>query len=395
MPQFPPNSLRRTPAFGVTAALLALSCFFPAPFAAGQSGAPATASGRPSRAHATNKVLPVVLFTTLREPQENAFSFSAPQDWQTSASVSRRSAVDLTFVVRTAPRSGRIQIFLNDPDIVPHEVPNQLTMMAGVREGQAMRAAWGGPILVERFRTGAEFAQEYVRKKLCAQPDFTFGGNEAHDTEVMNAEIVPIGRQAGVYARASVGDSYFRCGSDLGYVTATTLYAAPERGPGATIWVVMQVSGFVVKQEVDASYAMYVLQTLNSSFHVDPQWEAQAERQSQQLTSAVTRMQNAVAANLAQQAAASAAQDRSSVVHGNDIDVMSGWEKREHEMDTIEEKDAEVRRGVTVTEDPIWGSRTVSNDYNYYWTRADNSIIGTATDTPPDYSSGWRLMTTH
>jgi hypothetical protein len=77
------------------------------------------------------------------------------------------------------------------------------------------------------------------------------------------------------------------------------------------------------------------------------------------------------------------------------IDMMSGWEARNKIRDATAERDSEVRRGVTTTEDPVWGSRTVSNNYNHYWTRADGSIVGTTTDTPPDYNNQWRMMTTH
>jgi hypothetical protein len=52
-----------------------------------------------------------------------------------------------------------------------------------------------------------------------------------------------------------------------------------------------------------------------------------------------------------------------------------------------------ARRGVTTVADPAWGSRTVSNTSNYYWTRADGSIIGTTTNTPPQVAGGgWRIM---
>ena len=39
---------------------------------------------------------------------------------------------------------------------------------------------------------------------------------------------------------------------------------------------------------------------------------------------------------------------------------------------------------------PIHGSHTVANDYNDYWTRPDASIVGTRTNSPPDYSRGLR-----
>jgi hypothetical protein len=140
---------------------------------------------------------------------------------------------------------------------------------------------------------------------------------------------------------------------------------------------------------------MYILHTMTSSFRFDPQWEARSEHEAQALTSAVTQtQQRAMAATLAQEAASRASQERSSVVHGNNNDVMSGWEARNKVRDATMQRDSDVRRGVTTTEDPVWGSRTVSNNYNYYWTRPDGSIMGTTTDTPPDYSNGWRMMTT-
>jgi hypothetical protein len=75
---------------------------------------------------------------------------------------------------------------------------------------------------------------------------------------------------------------------------------------------------------------------------------------------------------------------------------MSGWEKRNKVMDGIMQRDSNTRLGIATATDDITGSHTVSNDHTYNWTRPDGTITGTNTDTPPDYSSGWRLMnTTH
>jgi len=347
------------------------------------------------QAPAQNKVLPVVMFTTWRDPQEGAFTLSVPQGWQVSGGAMRRSAVDITHVVRAATPDGRVQIFINDADIVAHEVPNQLTAMAGLREGQMTKGAWGGPVLLERYHNGSQFAQEYIPKRICPQAKFTGGGLLPSETQQMNAQVVPYGRSMGSNAGSSVGEVYFRCGSDFGYVTATSVYTAPLTGQGVTMWFIYQISGFAVKKSVDAAFAMYVLHTMTASFRFDPQWEARSEREAQALTASVTNMQHAMAANLAQQSANRAAQERASVVHGNNIDVMSGWEARNKVRDATMERDSQVRRGATTTEDPVWGSRTVSNNYNYYWTRADGSIVGTTTNTPPDYNNQWRVMTTH
>lgn len=364
-------------------------------------------SARDSRAaHATppngvqqgssaDKILPVVIFTTWRDSREGAFTVSVPQGWHTSGGANRRSAVDITHTIRSTTADGRVKMFMNDADIIPHEVPNQMTNMAGQREGQTVQAAWGGPVLLARFQTGQQFAQTYVTQKLCPGATVTGGTQLQKETAEMNAQAKLYADAAGAVVQASAGEIYFRCGEDYGYATATTLLAGP-RGPGVAMWFVWQISGFTVKKEVDGSYAMYILHTMNSSFKLDPQWEALSQKDAQALTSAITNMQHTIAANLQQQAAARAQQERASVVKSNNFDVMSGWEARNKTRDAAMEKDTEVRRGVTTTEDPVWGSRTVSNAYNYYWTRADGSIIGTTTDsTPTADGGGWRIMTNH
>jgi hypothetical protein len=356
--------------------------FAPLPLVAWQTKAP--------------EVLPVVVFTQWRDPNEGAFTLNVPQNWRMSGGAARRAAVDIRNVVRATSPEGRIQILMDDPAIVPRQVPDAMMTQMGLREGQTMQAAWGGPILLQRFRTGSEYSRDYTSLKVCPA-EFTGGGELLDESKDMNRQVSAYAMSAGVNARASTGDAYFRCGEDFGYVTATTVEARPLRGPGAVTWVVLQMSGFIVKRAVDIPYAMYVLHNMTASFKMDAQWEARNNRDVRALTAAVTRMQNAMMSSLAQQAAGRASQERSSVVgRSKSFDVMAGWEARQKRMDKVFEKDAQVRRGVTVTEDPIWGSRTIANDYNYYWTRPDGSIVGTTTDTPPRIDGGnWRMMTNH
>jgi hypothetical protein len=148
-----------------------------------QDSARAKASGQ-------SKPIPVVIFTTWRDPREGAFTLNVPGGWQVNGGAMRRSAVDVTHVVRAGTPDGRVQIFINDADILAHEIPNQLTAMAGLREGQVTKGAWGGPVLLERYRNGPQFAQEYVRKKICPQADFTGGGELPNETRQMNAQVV-------------------------------------------------------------------------------------------------------------------------------------------------------------------------------------------------------------
>ena len=373
----------------VSLILVALGSLLPAASPQGGSAAPGAPSANDAR------VLPVVTFVQWKDPREGAFTISVPQSWTVTGGTFRRSAVDITHAVRAHTADDRVQIFINDPDIVPREVPNQLTAMAGQREGQVVQGAWGGPVLLARFQTGQQFAQTYVSQRVCRSAQFTGGGPLQRESNDMNTQIAPYARASGSRAQAAAGEVYFRCGDAYGYATATTLIAAPAQGPGVVMWFVYTVNGFTVKKAVDATFAMYVLHTMMSSVHVDAQWQARSQAQAQALTASVTRMQNTMAANLQQQAAARAAQERSRVVRGNPVDVMSGWEARNKTRDEAMRRSDEARRGVTVTDDPVWGSRTVSNNYNYYWTRPDGSIAGTTTTTPPNYGDGWRLMSTH
>lgn len=358
--------------------------------AARASQATGVAQAPAPTAAAPNKVLPVVMFTEWRDPREGAFTISVPETWTVTGGTARRSAVDIRLPLSAATADGRVQMSFDDPDIVPRQEPNRMTPY---REGQVIQGAWGGPLLIASFRTGAQYAQEYVSTRVCPKAEFTNVGDLKPETDQMNAEVAPLAMAAGANVRAAVGEAYFTCGTDLGYFTATTILASP-RGAGVSIWEVNKISGFIVKQSADAAYAMYILHTMNASFKLDPRWKANAERDTQNLTASVTRMQNAMAANLVQQAASRASQTRSSVVGRNNIDVMSGWEARNKAHDAGTANRDAARRGVTTTVDPVWGSRAVSNDYNYYWTRPDGSIVGTTTTTPPDYSNGWRLMTT-
>jgi hypothetical protein len=380
----------------VSVILVALSGLLPGT-ASPQGGSRASGSGSaPSpQSAAEGRVLPVVTFVEWRDPREGAFTMSVPHSWSVTGGTFRRSAVDITHAVRAHTADDRVQIFVNDPDIVPREVPNRLTAMAGQREGQVVQGAWGGPVLLARFQSGQQFAQTYIAQRVCRAAEFTGGGALQRESNDMNVQVAPYARASGSRAQATVGEVYFRCGEGYGYATATTLIAGPAQGPGAVMWFVYAISGFTAKKVVDTTFAMYVLHTMTSSVHIDPQWQARSEGQARALTSSVTRMQNSMAANLRQQAAARAGQERSRVVRGNNVDVMSGWEARNKTRDAAMRRGDEARRGVTVTEDPVWGSRTVSNNYNYYWTRPDGSIAGTTTTTPPNYSDGWRLMSTH
>jgi hypothetical protein len=339
-------------------------------------------------------VAPVVVFGQFTDPNEAAFTVNVPRDWKVSGGTARRSAVDVRHVLRATSPDGGIEVFLDDPSIVPRQTPNGMMAQMGLREGQVIQGAWGGPLMIQRYRAGQEYARDYATLKVCPA-QFTGGGVLAEETAKISREAAALAATVpNMAARASAGDAYFRCGEEFGYVMATTVEASPRMGGGVSIWGVLQMAGVKVKKSDDVALAMYILHNMTASFKIDPQWQARNDRDQQALTAAVTRMQNNMMANLSQQAASRANSERSSVVGHRSIDVMSGWEARNKSHDAAMQRGSDARRGTTVTSDPAWGSRTVSNDSNYYWTRPDGSIIGTNTDTTPQVAGGgWRMMT--
>jgi hypothetical protein len=120
------------------------------------------------------------------------------------------------------------------------------------------------------------------------------------------------------------------------------------------------------------------------SLQLNPQWETRQAQLTDDVTGAVTRAQQQMAASIAQHARVEASH--------NQIEVMSGWEARNKVHDGAMARGDEARRGVTTVGDSTGTSYTVSNEYNYQWKRPDGSLMGTITDTPPDYSSGWELL---
>ncbi len=323
-------------------------------------------------------------FTPWRDPREGAFTMNVPQGWKVQGGLVRSSAIDPHPVVFAISPDRRIQIFYGDPNLIPREVPNRLTAFARIREGQTTRASWGGPVLMARYESGAQFSRDYVGSQLCRTPQITGGGTLQDATRQLNAAAVNYGRTQGAEAQAWVGDTDFRCGAQAGYVRASTVLAGSATGQGVGMWFVMELTGFLADPS-EAAEARNVLNTMAGSFQIDPQWEARQAQTTRDVTGAVTRAQHQMSAVIAQNARQQA--------QSNQIDVMSGWEARNKVMDKVMQRDSDTRLGITTVTDNVTGtSHTVSNDYNQYWTRPDGAIQGTNTDTPPDYSSGWRPM---
>jgi hypothetical protein len=122
-------------------------------------------STQPAAAEAAPKSA-IIMFTPFRAPREGAFTVNIPFGWQVSGGTTRSSAIDPRQSLRATSPDGDTHLFIGDPDLLPREVPNRLLGYAGVREGQAMKGPWGGPLLIARYQTGEQFARSYV-SRIC------------------------------------------------------------------------------------------------------------------------------------------------------------------------------------------------------------------------------------
>ncbi|MGA2991433.1 MAG: hypothetical protein ABSD88_13225 [Candidatus Korobacteraceae bacterium] len=325
----------------------------------------------------------VIMFQPWRDPNEGAFTLNVPQGWQVSGGLVRKASVDVLNVVRATSPDGKIKIMIGDSSVMPHQVPDQMMMQMGMREGQTMPAPWGGQVLLARFQTGEQYSRYYATK-ICRNPQISHAGPLPQATRDFQREADAYGAATQFAARASVGEANFTCDGQVGYVRTSTLLAFPRSGPGVHSWWVYELSAFQADPSQQA-LARYVLNTMVASLKMDPRWEAKQAQMTKNVTATVTRAQQQMAATIANNARQQA--------KTSSFDVMKGWEQRNKIHDAAMERDTQARRGTAIAEDPITGPHTVSNQYNYMWTRPDGSIVGTNTATPPDYNSGWRQMT--
>ena len=343
---------------------------------------PAANGGQAAGPAQANRWVAIITFTKWVDPRESAFAVNVPQGWQIGGGLARHSAVSSNPVVRAQSPDGKVQVLVGDPNVLPATVPNQLYAYAGIREGQVTQDPSGSPVLMSRYQTGEQYARGYVYSRLCRAARITASGVIQDASRELTAQAMVYGRAQGTVAQGWVGEVSFQCGAQVGYVrAATVLVGFPT---GLQVWAVMELSGFIAAGADDLVLARYVMNNMTASLQMNPQWEARQARLTNDVTGAVLRAQQQMSASIAQHARSEASR--------NQIDVMSGWEQRNKIRDAAMARDSEARRGVTTVGDSMGYSYTVSNTYNYQWRRADGSLAGTMTDTPPDYSSGWELL---
>ena len=342
------------------------------------------------------------------DPTERAFTVNVPGGWRITGGTHRAAPIDARNYVKAESPDGKIAVFVNDPTILPRQEPHPMYNRMGWYEGRVVQSQ-AGPLMIERFRTGAQLAQEFTQQKVCRDPQALAAFDLRQQSQRINVEIAPIAARAGAREQASAGEFIYRCEDKSGYTFAVTIGGFSIANPqGPHLWGVEKLSGYLSdKSSVDV--ARYVMNAMVSSFRVDPAWQAQYERQIQDTTGALLELSNRVTQNsirLAQQSMEQnmkMVQQRQQQFDQMNRGIMSSFQKQQKSQDAIRQRWSDITLGQIHGCDDNGNCSTVSNDYQHYWTKDGRAVVGGPSDgSPPgpeyhkwtpDYCASWEPET--
>jgi hypothetical protein len=330
-----------------------------------------------------------------QDPTEHAFTLQVPQGWQIGGGTHRNSPMDARGYVYAVSPDGKIRVWVNDPSVLPRQEPNSMYYSLGWYEGRTVRAP-GGPLFIERFRTGSQFAQELTSQRICRNLQTLSGFDLAREAQQMNAAMAPAAAQVGARIRASAGELIYRCGEQSGYTMAVTLlaYGGPQ---SPRIWTVEKVYGYLSNKS-DMDVARYVMNTMIASFKVDPNWQAQYKRQIKDTTGALMAISNQITQQSIQLAQQSLQQNMRQVQQRqqqfDQINQMreSSFKKQMDSQDQIRQRWSDITLGQIHGCDDNGNCSEQSNAYQNHWVSPSGNVV----PGPSDGSSpgpGYRTWT--
>jgi hypothetical protein len=344
---------------------------------------------RPAAATTTATTIPQasgtgrVAFAPWVEPRERSFTVDVPRGWQVNGGLNWTGPIDPQLFVHAKTADGKAEIFVGDPEILPRQVPSQISsMQSGVREGGVFRTPSGGRALLQRYLTGTEFARLHVGQRLCRQPRWLREAGQPDLARDVSAAIAPEARAYGVMATANAGEAGFTCGDALGYAAATTVLVQSPSSP-LQFWAVFTVAGFKTSDPARAMEARFIMEHMVATLKRDPAWERAWEQRVRQVTGSVISMQNA-ATQASLRAARNAADTLARLNHPN-AGVSRPAERPGSRVNTV--------LGTRDVCDAIGRCKTVSNDAEtVFMDHSGNVARGRAGGAPPDNTGVWAPM---
>lgn len=317
-----------------------------------------------------------VQFVKWVDPTERAFSLKVPKGWQVNGGIHWISQIDARGYLKARSPDGKVQIFIDDPDILTRQVPHPAYAQMGWVEGKVVQAQTG-PIFIQRFQSGSQYAQQHVTWRLCKSPRWVKTGDLPALSQSITSAIESYARASGGIARASAGEASFLCNNDQGYVFATTVLASsPSPTAPIQIWGVYKLSGFVSSDPMRSMQARYIMDHMMATFTPNTSWEKAYERKVHDVSGRAMAMSNALAAQVQRNAAQSASNNLARLNHPNQgVNVRPG-ERRSSSVNTT--------LGTKEVCDAIGRCKSVSNDYDtLYMDHSGNVVPGRAGGAPP------------
>lgn len=301
---------------------------------------------------------PSVRYVRWQDPKESAFTTEVPADWRTSGGLFRYAPVDTRGAIEMVSPDGRIRITAGDAEIPKFTEPNQTLQWTGFTEGSWYSPGYGVNMMVRRYLTGLDFAQEYVQTKVargCGRLSLA----DARERNDLTDAINRIYAQAGGFMNVSLsaGETAFACGDQRGYYFAATLRTA---GQGMGLWNVEYLYGFIAPAD-KVDLARVVLTHLIETFQINPSWL----QMQQNVTAATSKIVAQTGAEISKT-------------------INDTYWSRQETMDELSRRRSNVTLGVEDVIDPVSGQELkVESGSSYYWIDHRGNIVGTDTYTKP------------
>lgn len=342
--------------------------------AAPSNGQPrASVSQGQSAAVAVISHTPPVRFVSFVDPKEKAFTVEVPQGWEVRGGLFRFAAVDTRPALELVSPDGAIRIRSGDAEIPTFTLPSQTLALAGFVEGAWYSPGYGVRMMVRRYLTGSQFAEEYVRSRVlgssqCSNENIV-GRQERRDLSQAVNELYQGQSSAMGVVHLDLGEVRFACTRNgeawQGYYLAGTLLMAAQAGG---IWHVDHLVGYAAAR-AKARPAEAILLRVIGSARVNPEW---------------ARMQQDLAA------------DTSQIVANTNTALASSirktFEKRWSSEAEVARKGTNMRRGTTDLMDPDTGETwNVRSQSSYFWRKPGSDVI-VGTESPDAPGMGFQAL---
>ncbi len=326
-----------------------------------------------------------VTFVKWTDPTEQSFTVEVPAGWKVSGGVHWNGPTDVRSFLRAKSPDEKVQVFIDDPEILPRQVPHPAYAQMGLVEGRVVQSPTG-PVLIQRFHTGSQFAKLYASQRLCKNPRWVKVEDIPPLSQSITESITPEAQASGGVARASAGEASFLCNNTQGYVFTTTVLISSQTGP-IQLWAVYKLSGFLSTDPTRSLQARYVMNHALATWTVSKKWEEAYERKSKDVMGRALAMQNALTAQIQRNAARNSSNDLARLNHPNKgVNVRPG-ERKSSSVNTI--------LGTKEVCDALGRCKNVSNDYDtYYMDHSGNVSPARPGGEPPDNSGVWSPMYT-